>query len=87
MKKILCIVSILFLININACLCNEPLKEEVLDISDLQGFQSSLKNEKEKQHKQEIDENTQQEGMDYMYRMQQQMMRGQNWNQFGGFRY
>lgn len=87
MNKILTFSLLTYFLSINTITYATELKEEVLDVKGLPEVQSSYDIEERKQRQEEAQQQTEQEGMDYMYRMQQQMMRGNNWNQFGGYRY
>ena len=89
MKKFLLPLICVLSINLYSYATTETLKEEILDLSNMPAREklNIIQNEeKEDQFKKEA----QDEGMDYMYRMQQQMMRSQptnNWNPMGGIRY
>ena len=87
MKKFLFLSFLIYLVSNNTTTFGTELKEEILDVKGLPEVQSSYDREERKQRQEETQQQAEQDGMDYMYRMQQQMMRGNNWNQFGGYRY
>lgn len=88
MKKIVLIMVLYLSICSSMVLCEESkLQEQVLDIKCLTK-QELLERAKENERNDLKTIDMQQEGQDYMYRMQQQMMRNNGMmNQFGGYRY
>ncbi len=88
MKKNILVITCLLLLN-NAVLAEFDPKynpEVKLDINSIQ-TQEYQQARKEAEERQQYQQNMQEQGQDYMYRMQQQMMQVPNWNPFGGYRY
>ncbi len=88
MKKIIFTITCLLLINNFAFAEFDPKynPEVKLDINSIQ-TQEYQQAKKEAEERQQYQQNMQEQGQDYMYRMQQQMMQTPNWNPFGGYRY
>ncbi len=88
MKKIIFTITCLLLINNIASAEFDPKynPEVKLDINSIQ-TQEYQQARKEAEERQKYQQDMQEQGQDYMYRMQQQMMQVPNWNPFGGYRY
>ncbi len=88
MKKLTIIIACLILASNFAWAEFDPKynPEVKLDINSLHD-QEYEQAKKEAEERQQYQQNMQEQGQDYMYRMQQQMMQAPNWNPFGGYRY
>lgn len=88
MKKIFLGFTIIYLLSNAAFATFDPRynPEENVNIKSLNSQQyEQAKQDAEEREK--MQQNMMQQGQDYMYRMQQQMMAPPSFNQFGGYRY
>lgn len=88
MKRMILIITCLLLASNFAYAEFDPKynPEVKLDINSIQ-LQDYQRARQEAEERQQHQQNMQEQGQDYMYRMQQQMMQTPNWNPFGGYCY